>query len=34
MWPDFDRNDLESALADFRARNRRFGGLPQLTPAA
>ena len=34
MWPDFDRGDLESALADFRARDRRFGGLPQLTPAA
>jgi undecaprenyl diphosphate synthase len=34
MWPDFDRGDLERALADFRARNRRFGGLPQLTPAA
>jgi undecaprenyl diphosphate synthase len=27
FWPDFDRGDLESALADFRIRERRFGGV-------
>lgn len=26
-WPDFDRTLLEQALADFAARDRRFGGL-------
>lgn len=25
LWPDFDRADLESALAEFEARQRRFG---------
>ena len=25
LWPDFDRADLESALAEFEARRRRFG---------
>lgn len=28
MWPDFDKRDLESAIATFRKRERRFGGLP------
>ncbi len=28
MWPDFARQDLESALSDFGHRERRFGGLP------
>jgi undecaprenyl pyrophosphate synthase len=28
MWPDFRRQDLESALREFRKRDRRFGGLP------
>jgi undecaprenyl diphosphate synthase len=28
MWPDFRRQDLESALSEFRRRDRRFGGLP------
>lgn len=27
FWPDFDRRALESALAEFSARVRRFGGL-------
>jgi undecaprenyl diphosphate synthase len=27
MWPDFDRPDLDAALAEFRRRDRRFGGL-------
>jgi undecaprenyl diphosphate synthase len=26
-WPDFDRAALESAVAEFRGRERRFGGL-------
>ena len=28
LWPDFGRRDLEAAVADFRCRERRFGGLP------
>jgi len=28
MWPDFDENELDSALAEFRGRQRRYGGLP------
>jgi undecaprenyl diphosphate synthase len=27
LWPDFDARDLAAALADFHARERRFGGL-------
>jgi undecaprenyl diphosphate synthase len=27
LWPDFDRAALEAALAEFRQRERRFGGL-------
>jgi undecaprenyl diphosphate synthase len=27
LWPDFDRHRLFEALADFAARERRFGGL-------
>ena len=26
LWPDFGREDLESALHDFSVRQRRFGG--------
>jgi undecaprenyl diphosphate synthase len=26
-WPDFDRVQLEAAIAEFRQRERRFGGL-------
>ena len=26
LWPDFSREDLEAALAQFTARKRRFGG--------
>ena len=26
-WPDFDRSVLETAIAEFRRRERRFGGL-------
>ncbi len=35
MWPDFDAADLAAAVAEFRKRNRRFGGLPNgCTPVA
>ena len=27
MWPDFGADDLRAAIADFRRRDRRFGGL-------
>jgi undecaprenyl diphosphate synthase len=27
MWPEFDTQDLEEALASFHRRERRFGGL-------
>jgi undecaprenyl diphosphate synthase len=30
MWPDFDAADLAEALAAFRRRERRFGGLQSL----
>jgi undecaprenyl diphosphate synthase len=30
LWPDFDKEDLEAALADYAGRQRRFG----LTAAA
>jgi undecaprenyl diphosphate synthase len=29
MWPDFETNDLDAALEDFRGRERRFGGVPE-----
>lgn len=28
MWPEFDQADLDAALAEFRRRERRYGGLP------
>ncbi|MCC6779499.1 MAG: di-trans,poly-cis-decaprenylcistransferase [Hyphomicrobiales bacterium] len=28
LWPDFGAEHLRAAIADFRARDRRFGGLP------
>jgi undecaprenyl diphosphate synthase len=28
MWPDFRASDLAAAVAEFRSRQRRFGGLP------
>jgi undecaprenyl diphosphate synthase len=30
MWPEFDASDLAEALASFRGRERRFGGLQSL----
>lgn len=29
MWPDFTGADLAAAVAEFQARERRFGGLPE-----
>ena len=29
MWPDFGAADLETAVLEFRSRDRRFGGLPR-----
>ena len=29
LWPDFDVEDLKSAIADFASRVRRFGGRPE-----
>ena len=29
MWPEFSAEDLAAAVADFQARERRFGGLPK-----
>lgn len=28
MWPDFEATDLQAAMTEFHARERRFGGLP------
>ncbi|HVT61374.1 MAG TPA: di-trans,poly-cis-decaprenylcistransferase [Thermoanaerobaculia bacterium] len=33
MWPDFDANDLEAAVRDFRRRERRFGTVSPATAA-
>ena len=33
MWPDFQPADLAAALGEFRRRERRFGCLPDATPA-
>jgi undecaprenyl diphosphate synthase len=32
LWPDFGPDDLAAALADFRGRERRFGGLAPIAP--
>ncbi|MGZ8376560.1 MAG: polyprenyl diphosphate synthase [Gemmatirosa sp.] len=34
MWPDFDADELARALADYAARERRFGALPTATCSA
>ena len=31
-WPDFERDDLAAAVADFRRRSRRFGALATTAP--
>ena len=33
MWPDFEAHDLDAALAEFRQRERRFGGVPSSSAA-
>lgn len=33
MWPDFTPGALEAAVAEFHARERRFGRVPLATPA-
>ena len=32
LWPDFDREDLKAAIADYASRVRRFGGRPDTEP--
>jgi undecaprenyl diphosphate synthase len=32
LWPDFGTQHLRAAIADFRGRERRFGGLPSSPP--
>jgi undecaprenyl diphosphate synthase len=32
LWPDFGAEDLRAAVADFRSRERRFGGLCETEP--
>lgn len=27
LWPDFNKNDLYQAIADYQGRNRRYGGI-------
>jgi len=34
MWPDFDARNLAAAVADFRRRERRFGGVREMTALA
>ena len=34
LWPDFDREDLVAALAEYARRDRRFGGLSSQAPAS
>lgn len=33
MWPDFDANDFDAALSQFKQRERRFGAVPAGTGA-
>ena len=34
LWPDFDQDDLADAIACYRARDRRFGGVSSNTEAS
>jgi undecaprenyl diphosphate synthase len=34
LWPDFDRSTLEAAIAEYRGRDRRYGGLSSRAGAA
>ena len=29
MWPEFDEDDFDAAVSEFRGRERRFGGVPE-----
>jgi undecaprenyl diphosphate synthase len=31
LWPDFDEEDLDEAVSDFRSRTRKFGALARAT---
>jgi undecaprenyl diphosphate synthase len=31
MWPDFDASDLETAVREYRGRERRFGRVPEVS---
>ncbi|MBR5115851.1 MAG: isoprenyl transferase [Lachnospiraceae bacterium] len=33
-WPDFDKKELEKAIAAYASRNRKFGGLKDTEPSA
>ena len=33
LWPDFDKSALESAIDEYRRRDRRFGGAAEDSPA-
>jgi len=33
LWPDFDAEDLEAAVREFHARDRRFGRIAETVPA-
>jgi undecaprenyl diphosphate synthase len=34
LWPDFDETEVDRALAAFAARDRRFGGVKNASPAS
>jgi hypothetical protein len=34
MWPEFSARDLESAIAEYQRRERRFGDVGGAAPAA
>ena len=34
MWPEFSARDLESAIAEYQRRERRFGDVGDVPPAA
>ena len=34
LWPDFDEAELERAIAAYQKRDRRFGGVKDMSSAA
>jgi undecaprenyl diphosphate synthase len=34
MWPEFSERDLEAAIMEYQRRERRFGDVGEITPAA